>query len=63
MATLYPKDQTTKLNHFHVWFPGGIVIGGLIAFILGLAGLGWKAQFVGRVQYRDASGSAISASP
>lgn len=45
VATLYPKDQTTKLNHFHVWFPGGIVIGGLIAFLFAKAGLGWKAQF------------------
>ncbi|MFM1850782.1 MAG: hypothetical protein RIS54_466 [Verrucomicrobiota bacterium] len=45
IATLYPKDKTTKLNHFHVWFPGGIVIGGLLAFALGRAGLGWKVQF------------------
>jgi fucose permease len=45
VATLYPKDQTTKLNHFHVWFPGGIVIGGLLAFLFAKIGLGWKAQF------------------
>ena len=45
IATLYPKDQTTKLNHFHVWFPGGIVIGGLLAFVFAKLGLGWKAQF------------------
>lgn len=45
IATLYPQDKTTKLNHFHVWFPGGVVIGGLAAFGLGHAGLGWKVQF------------------
>jgi MFS family permease len=45
VATLYPKDQTTKLNHFHVWFPGGIVIGGLLAYFFGKLGLGWQAQF------------------
>lgn len=45
IATLYPTDKTTKLNHFHVWFPGGVVIGGLLAFALGRAGLGWQAQF------------------
>lgn len=45
VATIYPKDQTTKLNHFHVWFPGGIVIGGLLAFLFGKLGLGWQAQF------------------
>lgn len=45
VAALYPNDQTTKLNHFHVWFPGGIVIGGLLSFAFGSMGLGWKAQF------------------
>lgn len=45
IATLYPNDKTTKLNHFHVWFPGGIVIGGLVAYLLGQAGLGWRVQF------------------
>ena len=46
VASLFPRDQTTKLNHFHVWFPGGIVIGGLTSFIFGKLGLGWRAQFV-----------------
>ena len=45
IATIFPGDRTTKLNHFHAWFPGGIVIGGLTAFALGKLGLGWKAQF------------------
>jgi MFS family permease len=45
IATIYPDDKTTKLNHFHVWFPGGQVIGGLTAFALAEAGLGWKVQF------------------
>ena len=45
VATLYPKDQTTRLNNFHVWFPGGIVIGGLMAYFFGKLGLGWQAQF------------------
>ena len=31
ITTLYPEEKTTKLNHFHSWFPGGIVIGGLLA--------------------------------
>jgi len=33
VATVYPDQKTTKLNQFHVWFPGGIVIGGLICFL------------------------------
>jgi MFS family permease len=45
IATLYSTDKTTKLNHFHMWFPGGIVIGGVLAYLLGWAGLGYKVQF------------------
>src|SRR5471030_2323064 len=32
IATIYPEEKTKRLNHFHVWFPGGIVIGGLVAY-------------------------------
>ena len=32
VVTLYPNDKTTMLNRFHVWFPGGIALGGLIAY-------------------------------
>ncbi len=34
VATLYPTDKSKMLNRFHVWFPGGIVIGGLLAWML-----------------------------
>ena len=46
VATIYPEDKTTKLNHFHLWFPGGLVIGGLIAYFLGdtMLDMGWKLQ-------------------
>ncbi len=45
ITTLYPNDKTTKLNHFHVWFPGGLVIGSVLAYFMSKAGLGWKPQF------------------
>jgi len=45
IATLYPEEKTTRLNHFHVWFPGGIVLGGLVAYGLERAGVGWRLQF------------------
>jgi len=32
-VTLFPDNKTTMLNRFHVWFPGGIVIGGLLSYI------------------------------
>ena len=34
VVTLYPDNKTTMLNRFHVWFPGGIAIGGLISYLL-----------------------------
>ena len=33
-VTLFPDNKTTMLNRFHVWFPGGIVIGGLISYLM-----------------------------
>src|SRR3954469_16173697 len=42
VVTLYPDNKTTMLNRFHVWFPGGIAVGGLISYILmDKLGLGW----------------------
>jgi len=49
IATLYPDQKTKKLNHFHVWFPGGIVIGGVLGFLFTKYGIGtwhWKLAFV-----------------
>jgi MFS family permease len=34
VASLYPEQKTKMLNRFHVWFPGGIVIGSLLAYLL-----------------------------
>jgi MFS family permease len=34
VTALYPENKTTKLNHFHLWFPGGIVIGTLIVYFM-----------------------------
>lgn len=34
IATLYPHEKTRKLNQFHMWFPGGIVIGGVACYLL-----------------------------
>jgi MFS family permease len=44
VTALYPKDKTAKLNRFHMWFPTGIVIGGLIVFFLDKLGIGWRIQ-------------------
>ncbi len=39
VASLFPENKTTKLNHFHLWFPGGIVIGTLIVKFFGAENL------------------------
>ncbi|MBE9601071.1 sugar MFS transporter [Pedobacter sp. MC2016-24] len=44
IATLYPENKTTRLNYFHLWFPGGIVIGTLLVTLFIHVGLGWKIQ-------------------
>jgi MFS family permease len=43
-ATIYPDRKTEKLNLLHVWFPGGIVIGGLASYFLSEANIGWKVK-------------------
>lgn len=44
VTALYPENKTTKLNHFHLWFPGGIVIGTIIVFLFNKMGLNWQVQ-------------------
>lgn len=44
IADMYHKNKTTMLNRFHVWFPGGIVIGSLVGYFLGNAGISWQIQ-------------------
>jgi fucose permease len=47
VVTLYPNNKTTMLNRFHVWFPGGNVIGGLLAFfVLTKFNLDWRVLLV-----------------
>ena len=36
VASLYSTNKTTRLNYFHLWFPGGIVIGTLIVRFFGI---------------------------
>jgi MFS family permease len=44
VASLYTENKVTKLTHFHLWFPGGIVIGTLIVMLFKHIGLGWQIQ-------------------
>ena len=44
IADMYTKNRTAMLNKFHVWFPGGIVIGALTSNFMTSFGLGWELQ-------------------
>jgi len=55
IATLYSGDKTRRLVALHAWFPGGIVIGGVLSFLLTQAGryapafapyAGWQAKML-----------------
>lgn len=44
IANMYDGNKTTMLNKFHVWFPGGIVIGALTSTLMTYLGMGWQLQ-------------------
>jgi len=49
IATIYPDAKTHKLNQFHTWFPGGIVLGGLACYALTKFGAGYWQLKIGLV--------------
>lgn len=44
VAGLYTDNKTTKLNHFHLWFPSGIFIGTVLVYFLNKWGVSWQIQ-------------------
>ncbi|HEY4364004.1 MAG TPA: MFS transporter [Bryobacteraceae bacterium] len=46
IAALYPADKTAKLNSGHAWWPGGLVIGGLLGVGMSHVNLGWQAKLM-----------------
>jgi MFS family permease len=44
IATMYPEEKTHKLNVLHSWWPGGLIIGGLLGYLMKKAGLSWQLQ-------------------
>ncbi len=43
VASMYPNSKTKMLNRFHVWFPGGIVIGSVVGYLMmDQMGLSWQ---------------------
>jgi MFS family permease len=52
VATMYSDDKTSKMNLLHAWWPGGLIVGGLLAYLLtklmGLDGTGVSADLATR---------------
>jgi MFS family permease len=55
VATIYSNDKTRRLVALHAWFPGGIVIGGVLSFLFTQIGhempalapyTGWQAKML-----------------
>jgi fucose permease len=44
IATLNPQGKTARLNTLHAWWPGGLVIGGLLGVALSSLGIGWQVK-------------------
>jgi fucose permease len=45
VATLYPERKVHRLNQFHVWWPGGIALGGLASYALSKMGItSWQVR-------------------
>ncbi len=44
ITTLYPDEKTGKLNTLHAWWPGGLVIGGLLGVAMSNFGIGWQVK-------------------
>ena len=43
-VTLYPDEQTHKRNLLHAWWPGGLIIGGLLGAGLSKLNVDWRLQ-------------------
>jgi MFS family permease len=46
VASLYPEEKTHRLNILHAWWPGGIVVGGLLGVGISRAGLPWELNML-----------------
>src|SRR2546428_9840785 len=45
-ATLFPRNKTHWLNILHAGWPGGLVLGGVIAILMGNVPIQWKLALV-----------------
>ena len=46
VATLYPERKAGMLNRLHLWFPGGVALGGLCVWGFDLVHADWRAKML-----------------
>lgn len=44
-ATLFPKEKTHWLNILHAGWPGGLVLGALVAWVMNFIGVSWEIKW------------------
>lgn len=44
VSSMYADNKAKKINDWHIWFPCGIVIGGLISWLLSEVNVDWRIQ-------------------
>ena len=46
VSSMYPQEKAMKIIQWHIWFPAGIVIGGVVSYICTLFNTGWRFQIL-----------------
>lgn len=46
VTSIYPEEKTHRLNVLHAWWPGGIVVGGLLGVGMDAIGIPWQWSLV-----------------
>jgi MFS family permease len=46
VTTIYPDEKTAKMNNLHAWWPGGLIIGGLLGVGMGYLQFDWKTKLL-----------------
>lgn len=49
VSSMYADNKAKKINDWHIWFPGGIVIGGLISWLLSEIKVDWRIQMAAMI--------------
>ena len=43
-TSVYAEEKTRRLNILHAWWPGGLIIGGILSVLMGKLGWEWQTQ-------------------